>query len=195
MASIILRSKISPSTVLKACSASLSTGAPSFAAETRDINKSICLKEAPLIKKEVGLMKREDIIQKQQHDEAMITIEKPSEVATFSGVPEEHIKGRRVRIFVPPKNAMQSGTDNIHQWSMQFDTRERWENPLMGWSSTGDPLSNVEVNFPNKDDAIAFCEKNGWAWFIDEKAPPKPMKPKSYGVNFSWNKRTRVSTK
>lgn len=47
----------------------------------------------------------------------------------------EHVKERRVRIFVPSKNAMQSGTDNIQHWSIEFDTRERWENPLMGWSS------------------------------------------------------------
>lgn len=31
---------------------------------------------------------------------------------------------------------MQSGTDNTHNWVMEFDNRERWENPLMGWSST-----------------------------------------------------------
>lgn len=37
---------------------------------------------------------------------------------------------------MPAKNAMQSGTDNIGQWEMEFDTRERWENPLMGWAST-----------------------------------------------------------
>jgi hypothetical protein len=28
-----------------------------------------------------------------------------------------------------------------------------------------------------------------------QKQKEKEMKPKSYGVNFSWNKRTRVSTK
>lgn len=31
---------------------------------------------------------------------------------------------------------MQSGTNNIGHWEMEFETRERWENPLMGWSST-----------------------------------------------------------
>lgn len=30
---------------------------------------------------------------------------------------------------------MQSGTNNIQRWEMEFETRERWENPLMGWSS------------------------------------------------------------
>lgn len=54
----------------------------------------------------------------------------------MTGVPEEHLKTRKVRIFVPPKNAMQSGTDNTHHWEMEFDNKQRWENPLMGWCST-----------------------------------------------------------
>ncbi|GFS11473.1 NADH dehydrogenase [ubiquinone] iron-sulfur protein 4, mitochondrial [Elysia marginata] len=58
----------------------------------------------------------------------------------------------------------------------------------------GDPLSNTEVNFGSKEDAIAFCEKNGWDWFVEEQQKPKRMM-KSYGSNFAWDKRTRVSTK
>lgn len=57
------------------------------------------------------------------------------DVGYVSGVPEEHIKTRKVRIYQPAKNAMQSGTNNIHFWQLDFDTRERWENPLMGWTS------------------------------------------------------------
>jgi len=110
-------------------------------------------------------------------------------------VPEEHIKTRRVRIFIPRKNAMQSGTSNLHMWSMDFDNRERWENPLMGWSSTGDPLSNMNVEFNTKEEAIEHCEKNGWKWFVDAQEKPKKERVKNYGVNFSWDKRTRVSTK
>jgi len=59
---------------------------------------------------------------------------------------------------------------------------------------SGDPLSNMKVEFQTEEDAIAFCEKNGWKWYV-QKQKEKEMKPKSYGENFSWNKRTRVSTK
>jgi NADH dehydrogenase (ubiquinone) Fe-S protein 4 len=58
------------------------------------------------------------------------------DISAITGVPEEHIKTRFVRIYRPSKNAMQSGTDNTHRWEIEFETRERWENPLMGWSST-----------------------------------------------------------
>ncbi|KAG8429649.1 hypothetical protein GDO86_002422, partial [Hymenochirus boettgeri] len=116
------------------------------------------------------------------------------DISSISGVPEEHIKTRKVHIFVPARNAMQSGVQNTKKWKLEFDNRERWENPLLGWASTADPLSNMVLSFPCKEDAIAFAEKNGWSYEVDEKRIPKP-KSKSYGANFSWNKRTRVSTK
>jgi len=63
----------------------------------------------------------------------------------IQGVPEEHIKERYVRIYRPAKNPMQSGTANIKRWKIEFETRQRWENSLMGWASSGDPLSNMQV--------------------------------------------------
>ncbi|CAL1679369.1 unnamed protein product [Lasius platythorax] len=116
------------------------------------------------------------------------------DVGYVSGVPEEHIKTRRVRIYQPAKSAMQSGTNNIHFWQMDFDTRERWENPLMGWTSSGDPMSNIQVDFATKEEAIEHCKKMGWDYYVQKPNLNQP-KPRSYGVNFSWNKRTRVSTK
>ncbi|XP_072462747.1 NADH dehydrogenase [ubiquinone] iron-sulfur protein 4, mitochondrial [Notamacropus eugenii] len=116
------------------------------------------------------------------------------DITTLTGVPEEHIKTRKVQIFVPTRNNMQAGVNNTKKWKMEFDTRERWENPLMGWASTADPLSNLVLTFSTKEDAIAFAEKNGWSYDVQERKVPKP-KSKSYGANFSWNKRTRVSTK
>lgn len=72
-----------------------------------------------------------------QHND-LITIE-PSEVTelpSISGIPKEHIYTRRARIYKPSKNAMQSGTHNTQRWKLDFENRERWENPLMGWGST-----------------------------------------------------------
>ncbi|XP_068154909.1 NADH dehydrogenase [ubiquinone] iron-sulfur protein 4, mitochondrial [Drosophila tropicalis] len=124
-----------------------------------------------------------------------ITVPVAVNLSPISGVPEEQVRDRRVRIHTPPKNAMQSGTDNLNKWQIEFDNRERWENPLMGWASTGDPLSNMNVQFGSKDEAITYCERNGWRWFVDGDDKPKKERVKNYGINFSWNKRTRVSTK
>ncbi|XP_007486358.1 NADH dehydrogenase [ubiquinone] iron-sulfur protein 4, mitochondrial [Monodelphis domestica] len=130
----------------------------------------------------------------QAQDTQLITVDEKLDITTLTGVPEEHIKTRKVQIFVPARNNMQSGVNNTKKWKMEFDTRERWENPLMGWASTADPLSNLVLSFSTKEDAVAFAEKNGWSYDIQERRVPKP-KSKSYGANFSWNKRTRVSTK
>ncbi|XP_028852162.1 NADH dehydrogenase [ubiquinone] iron-sulfur protein 4, mitochondrial [Denticeps clupeoides] len=124
----------------------------------------------------------------------LITVDEKLDITTVTGVPEEHIKTRKVRIFVSVRNAMQSGVNNTKKWKMDFDTRERWENPLMGWASTADPLSNMVLNFTSKEDAVAFAEKNGWSYDITEKRMPKP-RVKSYGANFAWDKRTRRSAK
>ncbi|KAK3097008.1 hypothetical protein FSP39_005554 [Pinctada imbricata] len=129
-----------------------------------------------------------------RRDGELIWAEDKFDVAPISGVPEEHIKGRLVRIYVPTKNAMQSGVYGTRRWKIEFDTRERWENPLMGWTSSGDPLSNLNCEFNSKEDAITFVEKNGWKYYVEERKEMKQLR-KSYGANFSWNKRTRTSTK
>ncbi|XP_008334328.1 NADH dehydrogenase [ubiquinone] iron-sulfur protein 4, mitochondrial [Cynoglossus semilaevis] len=116
------------------------------------------------------------------------------DLSPLSGVPEEHITTRKVHIFVPTKSAMQSGINGTKKWKMDFDTRDRWENPLMGWASSADPLSNMVLTFSSKEDAIAFAEKNGWSYDVSEKKSSKP-RVKSYGANFSWDKRTRRSAK
>ncbi|XP_020499573.1 NADH dehydrogenase [ubiquinone] iron-sulfur protein 4, mitochondrial [Labrus bergylta] len=134
------------------------------------------------------------LAEKSGQDTQLITVDEKLDISTVTGVPEEHIKTRKVHIFVPAKTAMQSGVNSTKKWKMDFDTRERWENPLMGWASTADPLSNMLLAFSSKEDAIAFAEKNGWSYDVTDKRSAKP-RVKSYGANFSWNKRTRRSAK
>nr|CAG4644305.1 EOG090X0DNW [Lepidurus arcticus] len=155
---------------------------------TDDPSQALKVREAPQ-KNANEVLGGED-----HHLQNLITVPKKVNIAPITGVPEEHIVTRRVRIYSPVKHAMQSGTNNTHGWKMEFDTRERWENPLMGWISSGDPISNVHVNFSNKEEAIAYCEKHGYDWYVLEKTEKKP-KVKNYGANFAWSKKTRVSTK
>jgi len=173
---------------------SLSLGASRLGSDD-DKKDIMTLKDPKKVSTDEFLSTKEEIEQKEKLQN-YITVDAttPSDISSTTGVPEEHIKTRRVRIFRPAKNSMQSGTNNTHKWKMEFETRERWENPLMGWTSSGDPLSNLNIDFSNKDDAVAFCEKNGWPCFVEEPVDKKP-KSKTYGANFSWSKKTRVSTK
>lgn len=58
----------------------------------------------------------------------------------------------------------------------------------------GDPQSNIKLQFNDKEDAIRFANKYGYQWFVESEKKVVP-RAKSYAFNFSWNKRTRVSTK
>uniref|UniRef100_A0A4Y7MSL0 NADH dehydrogenase [ubiquinone] iron-sulfur protein 4, mitochondrial n=1 Tax=Daphnia pulex TaxID=6669 RepID=A0A4Y7MSL0_DAPPU len=158
---------------------------------------SVLMNEDPLKLaqlKDAPLKSLDDLLSSSEKNDGLITVENKVDISILTGVPQEHITTRHVRIWKPVKHAMQSGTNNTHKWKMEFESRERWENPLMGWASSGDPLSNMQLSFGNKEEAIAFCEKNGWDYSVNEVVEKQP-RPKSYGINFSWNKKTRTSTK
>ena len=84
-----------------------------------------------------------------------------TEIATLTGMPAEH-KERTVVIAPRELKTMQSGDGNAYQWVITWKNRQRWSNPLMGWTSTADPMSNVKLIFDSKEDAVAYAEKNGW---------------------------------
>uniref|UniRef100_A0A9N6ZEZ7 NADH dehydrogenase [ubiquinone] iron-sulfur protein 4, mitochondrial n=1 Tax=Alona affinis TaxID=381656 RepID=A0A9N6ZEZ7_9CRUS len=169
------------------CSARRSIGTSAVLRMDDSVQHLSKLKEAPM-------KKLDDILSPAEKHDNLITVDAKVDIATITGIPEEHIKTRLVTITKPVKHAMQSGTNNTRKWKMEFETRERWENPLMGWASSGDPMSNVQLSFTTKEDAIAFCEKHGWQYSVSEPTE-KPVRAKSYGANFSWNKKTRTSTK
>ncbi|EYC28864.1 hypothetical protein Y032_0007g3465 [Ancylostoma ceylanicum] len=58
------------------------------------------------------------------------------EAVDIGGRPPEHAEERTARIFRAAREATQSPWNNTKAWHIELDNRERWENPLMGWSST-----------------------------------------------------------
>lgn len=68
-------------------------------------------------------------------------------------------------IYKPTKTATQSGNWQGHHWRMDWDILSkghRWENPLMGWQSSGDFMQGTHLYFKSREDAIAFAEKQGY---------------------------------
>ncbi|KAL4131456.1 hypothetical protein QTP88_008767 [Uroleucon formosanum] len=187
-ANSVIRNVVVPSST--SATRGLFTGAVQLAKEDKELKEVYA-------KKESLLLDTNNVIGKSSNTSVQNYIEVDSKVdlSSVTGVPEEHVKTRLVKISKATKNVMQSGTDNTHNWVMEFDNRERWENPLMGWTSTGDPLSNMKIEFAERTDAINFCEKNGWKWYLEAENKTRPIRSKSYANNFSWNKRTRTSTK
>ncbi|KAJ8762421.1 hypothetical protein K2173_007860 [Erythroxylum novogranatense] len=118
--------------------------------------------------------------------DALVEI-KPGEVGVVSGIPEEQLK-RRVIIYSPARTASQQGSGKLGRWKIDFLSTQKWENPLMGWTSTGDPYANVGdagLDFDSAEAAKAFAEKHGWEYVVKRRHTPL-LKPKSYADNFKW---------
>jgi hypothetical protein len=94
----------------------------------------------------------------------------------------------KVRIFQPPKTAMQSGRAGTEKWILEFAPGSpRVADPLMGWTSSGDTRSQVRLTFDTKDEAIAFAEKHGLPYVVEEPQERR-FRPKSYADNFRFDR-------
>ena len=81
---------------------------------------------------------------------------------------------------------MQSGTRNTKNWLLEFDTLNTGINPLMGWESSKDTMSEVKLEFSTKEQAINYAKKNDIDYYLIEPQKRKIIK-KSYSDNFLKN--------
>ena len=93
---------------------------------------------------------------------------------------------RKAKIYKPSKTAMQSGKRNSKSWLLEFDTLNTGVNPLMGWESSKDTMSEVRLEFSSKEQAINYAKKNNINYYIVEPQKIKLIK-KSYSDNFLKN--------
>ncbi len=95
------------------------------------------------------------------------------------------------RIYKPTKTAMQSGEARMAEWVLEMEPASaRAIDPLMGWTSSSDMSSEVRLEFATKDEAIAYCERNGLAYTVTEPTPRKIVR-KSYADNFKYGRVVR----
>ena len=90
---------------------------------------------------------------------------------------------KKAKIYKPTKTAMQSGNRNTKKWLLEFDTLDTGVNPLMGWVSSKDTMSEVKLEFSTKEQAIDYAKKNNLDYYIIEPQKHKIIK-KSYSDNF-----------
>jgi len=90
---------------------------------------------------------------------------------------------KRAKIYIPSKTAMQSGRGKTKKWILAFETKNTKTNPLMGWESGEDTLSEVVLKFSSKEKAIKYAKKNNILYQVIE---PKKSNfiIKSYADNF-----------
>jgi len=92
----------------------------------------------------------------------------------------------RVRIYRPAKSAAQSGRAKTHAWLLEPELlTPRVPEPLMGWVSAGDTFSEMRdrLRFASADDAIAFANRKGWEFILEEPAERR-IRPRNYLDNF-----------
>ena len=90
---------------------------------------------------------------------------------------------KKAKIYKPAKTAMQSGMRNTKNWLLEFDTLNTGINPLMGWETSKDTMSEVKLQFSTKERAINYAKKNNIIYYIVEPKKHKIIK-KSYSDNF-----------
>ena len=90
---------------------------------------------------------------------------------------------KKAKIYKPAKTAMQSGKRNTKNWILEFDTLNTGINPLMGWETSQDTMSEIKLEFSNKDQAINYAKKNNIDYYVVEPQKNKIIK-KSYAENF-----------
>ena len=78
---------------------------------------------------------------------------------------------------------MQSGTAKNNIWLLQFITKYTTKNPLMGWESSSDTLTELKLEFPSKELAINYAKKKKIDFELIEPKKRKTVK-KSYADNF-----------
>jgi hypothetical protein len=93
------------------------------------------------------------------------------------------------RIYRPARTAMQSGTANSKDWVLDYEPEQpRMVEPLMGWTSSGDMKQQVRLSFDSKEEAVAYCEREGIAYQVFDSKPPKRLRI-SYSDNFAFARR------
>ena len=90
---------------------------------------------------------------------------------------------KKAKIFIPNKNPMQSGTGKNNIWILEFITKDPTKNPLMGWESSSDTLTELKLEFPSKELAINYAKKKKIDFELIEPKKRKTVK-KSYADNF-----------
>jgi len=91
---------------------------------------------------------------------------------------------RKAKIFKPSKTAMQSGYGNSNKWIIEYIPDDPGINPLMGWESSTDTLTELKLEFSTKELAIDYAKKNKIKFEIINHQERKIIK-KSYEDNFT----------
>ena len=74
---------------------------------------------------------------------------------------------RRVRIYKPAKSAMTSGWAGTRRWLLEFEPQAAlFIDPLMGWSGSADPMTQLRLAFPTREAAVAYAQRQNYDYEV-----------------------------
>eukprot|EP01090_Pellita_catalonica_P002752 TRINITY_DN12341_c0_g1_i1.p1 TRINITY_DN12341_c0_g1~~TRINITY_DN12341_c0_g1_i1.p1 ORF type:complete len:193 (-),score=26.74 TRINITY_DN12341_c0_g1_i1:17-595(-) len=111
-------------------------------------------------------------------------------ISALAGFNKEDLQTRKVCIYQPGRMTATSQLNEVGTWKIMFtepDDDANWNNRLMGWASTRNPLTGAQVvmSFVNLEKAKQYCKKNGWEYVIDADHPINEAASVSYDANFA----------
>ena len=90
----------------------------------------------------------------------------------------------KAKIYKPSKTAMQSGRSKFNKWVLKFNNnRNQKKDSLMGWNGGSNTISQVELKFDTKEEAINYAKRNDIEYVVLESSERKVI-TKSYADNF-----------
>ena len=90
----------------------------------------------------------------------------------------------KAKIFKPAKTAMQSGRSKFNKWVLKFsDKKNQLKDTMMGWNGGSSTLSQIELKFSTKEEAVSYAKKNNIDYEVLETSERKVIN-KSYADNF-----------
>ena len=90
----------------------------------------------------------------------------------------------KAKIYKPSKTAMQSGRSKYNKWVLKFsDKKNQLKDTMMGWNGGSSTVSQIELKFSSKEEAVTYAKKNSIDYEVLETSERKVIN-KSYADNF-----------
>ena len=90
----------------------------------------------------------------------------------------------KAKIYKPAKTAMQSGRAKYNKWVLKFlDQKNQLKDTMMGWNGGSSTVSQIELKFSTKEEAVSYAQKNNIDYEVLETSERKVIN-KSYADNF-----------
>ena len=79
---------------------------------------------------------------------------------------------------------MQSGRAKYNKWVLKFlDQKNQLKDTMMGWNGGSSTVSQIELKFSTKEEAVSYAKKNNIDYEVLETSERKVIN-KSYADNF-----------